>query len=314
MTRVIARRLVMGVALLFIVSAIAFLLVSFIPGDAASSILGPYASESQVDALRTEMGLDLPLWQQYANWLSGAVAGDLGTSILSPQPVADQLYKGVWVSLPLALGAVVFGMLIGVAIGTLAAVRGGLLARSLDTVALIGMALPAFWVALVLSSFFGVELGWFPATGFVSFTDSPAEWARSLTLPIVSLSIGGVAIIAKQTRDSVDDVLRRDFVDALRVGGIPRSRILFGHVLKNASIPIIAVTGNNFVAALGGAVLIESIFGLPGLGSIAVRATLTRDVPVIIGAAVFFCIIVIIVNLLLDIVYATINPKVKAKA
>ena len=308
---IVLRRLLIGVGLLFVVSAMAFALVSLIPGDAATAILGPYASTDSVDALRQQMGLNLPLWHQYVDWAGRAVRGDLGTSIMTSQPVTQQLDQGVLVSLPLALGAVVVSTVVGVASGTVAAVRGRFLARSLDAAGLVAMALPAFWVALILSNVFGVRLGWFPATGFVPFLDSPTQWARSLVLPVVSLSVGGVAIIAKQSRDAVDDVLHRDFVDVLRVEGISNRRILFRHVLKNAAIPVLSVSGTQFVASLGGAVLIENIFGLPGLGSMAVSATQNQDLPMIVGAAIYFCLVVIAVNLVLDLVYAAVNPKVQ---
>lgn len=314
MLRVIGRRLAMGVLLLLIVSALTLILVSLIPGDAATAILGPNASSAQVSELRRQLGLDLPLWQRYLDWLAGAVRGDLGTSIVSPQPVVTQLNQGLAVSIPLALGAVGVAWIIGTGLGVFAAAEGRWVSRALDVLALIGMALPTFWIALLLSNVFGVELKWLPATGFVPFADSPVDWARSLVLPIAALCVGGIAMVSRQTRDNVDDILGRDFVDALRVEGASARRILFGHVMRNAAIPSVAVIGALFVSALSGAVLVESVFGLPGLGSVAVRATMTRDVPVIVGASVYFCIIVIIVNLVLDIAYMFINPKVRARA
>jgi len=314
MLNIVVRRLVAGAALLVVVSALTFVLVALIPGDAASNILGPGASEAQLETLRHQLGLDLPLWQRYLDWAVAAVQGDLGTSIVSPQPVATQLGRGLEVSIPLAFGAVLVGSLIGVAVGVFAAVEGRWLSKALDVLVLVGMALPTFWVALLLSSVVGVQLGWLPATGFVSFDDDPVGWLRSLALPVAALCVGGIAMVSKQTRDSVDETLSRDFIDALRVEGASPRRILFGHVLRNAAIPTVAVLGALFISALSGAVLVESVFGLPGLGSIAVRATSTRDVPVIVGVAVYFCLVVIVVNLVLDVVYALINPKVRVRS
>ncbi len=314
MLKIILRRAAAGVVLLFAVSALTFTLVSLIPGDAASALLGPNASEQQLTALREQLGLNLPLWQRYFEWAVSAVQGDLGTSIVSPQPVATQLNRGLAVSIPLAFGAVVLASAIGTALGVYAATEGRWLSKALDVVALIGMGLPPFWIALVLSNVFGVELGWFPATGFVPFPDDPVLWAKSLVLPIAALCVGGIAMVSKQTRDSVDEVLSKEFVDVLRVQGLSPRRILFGHVLRNAAIPAIAVTGGLFVSTLSGAVLAESVFGLPGLGSIAVRATATRDVPVIVAVACYFCLIVIVVNLVLDAIYAFVDPKVRTRS
>ncbi|MFT4211287.1 MAG: ABC transporter permease [Microbacterium sp.] len=314
MWKIVLRRLIMGVVLLLVVSALIFVLVSLIPGDAAQAILGPNASEAQLEALRAQLHLDLPLWQRYLEWVTAALHGDLGTSTVTPQAVTVQLNKGLAVSVPLALGAVLISSLIGITLGTFAAVRGGALSRSLDIVALLGMALPTFWIALVFSNIFGVQLRWFPATGFTSFDDDPVAWLRSLVLPVAALCIGGIAGISRQSRDSIDDTLSREFVDALRVQGYSRRRILFGHVAKTAAIPTIAMIGGQFVTVISSAVLVESVFGLPGLGSIAIRATLNRDLPVIVAAAIYICLIVIVVNLVLDLVYAAINPKVRVKA
>lgn len=312
--RIITRRILIGIGLLFVVSALAFVLVSLIPGNAAESILGTSATPQQITQLNTQLGLNRPLWDQYWTWLTQALRGNLGDSILSPQPIAPELNKAALVSIPLAIGATIASMVIGTASGTLAAIRGGSVARALDGFGLIAMALPAFWIAIVLAQVFGVELGWFPATGLVPFSQSPADWLHSLVLPAAALCIGGIASVSKQTRDSVDDILRRDFVDVLKVDGISSRRILFHHILRNAAIPVIAVSGTQFIATLGGAVLIEAIFGLPGLGTLAVNATVNHDLPTIVGVAVYFCIAVVVVNLILDVVYALLNPKVRARA
>ncbi|WP_369033884.1 MULTISPECIES: ABC transporter permease [Streptomyces] len=215
------------------------------------------------------------------------------------------------VTLPLALGAVLVSVTVGVAGGTLAALRGGVVARLIDLGAMIGLALPSFWVALMLSQYFGVQLRWLPATGFTALSVSPADWLRSLLLPVIAVGIGGVATVAKQTRDSVDDVLRQQYVQALRIEGIPLRRVLPGHVLRNAAIPVLATGGTQFVAALGGTVIVENVFALPGLGSAVVQAAMEHDLPVIVGAAVYFCVIVVLANLLVDVLFALVNPKVR---
>jgi peptide/nickel transport system permease protein len=307
----IARRLALGVALLFVVSALTFVLVALIPGDPAHAILGNNATAAQYAMLDRQLGLDRPLWQQYATWAGHALQGNLGTSLVAPTPVAATLNADLSVTLPLAIGAALLSLAVGGALGLVAAMRGGWVARLVDLAGLIGLGLPSFWVALLLGEFFGVKLHLLPATGFVALGASPAGWARSLVLPVIALAIGGIAGISKQTRDSVDDVLRQEFVRALRVDGIPLRRVLVQHVLRNAAIPVLAVSGTQFVAVLGGAVIIENVFALPGLGSTVVQGAVEHDIPVIVGASVYFCALVIAVNLLIDVMFALVNPKIR---
>lgn len=312
--RLTLRRLAIGVVLLFVVSLLTFVLVSQIPGDAARSILGPTATPAEIDTLRAQLGLTKPVWSQYGAWLGAALHGDLGNSIISGQPIGPQLLQALQVTLPLAIGAVVVAMLVGGTIGVVAAVRGGWVARTLDVVALIALSVPAFWFAIILSSFFGLTLGILPAVGFTDFSTSPGAWALSFVLPIAAIALNGIAAVAKQTRDSVDEVLRMDFVDALRVQGISARKVMFGHVLRNAAIPVLAVSGTQFVATLGGVVVIESVFALPGLGTLAVTATTNHDLPAVTGAAVAFCVLVILINLVLDVLYGILNPKARRAA
>ena len=309
--RLIARRLIVGAVLLLVVSALTFVLVALIPGDPAHAILGDSASPAQYAALDRQLGLDRPLWLQYVTWAGHALRGNLGTSLVAPTPVAATLNADLSVTLPLAIGAAVLSLLVGGVLGVLAAVRGGWVARLIDLAGLVGLGLPSFWVALLLGEFFGVKLHLLPATGFVALGVSPAGWIRSLILPVAALSIGGIAGVSKQTRDSVDDVLRQEFILALRVDGIPLRRILFLHTLRNAAIPVLAVSGTQFVAVLGGAVIIENVFALPGLGSTVVGAAVEHDIPVIVGASVYFCALVIVVNLLVDVMFALVNPKIR---
>jgi len=311
MRRLILRRLGIGVVLVVVASAVTFVLIALVPGNAAQTILGASATPAQVAQLARELGLDRPLWAQYASWLGHALRGDLGTSLVSPQPVTATLDADLSVTLPLTIGAVGTSLVVGATLGTLAAVRGGAVARLIDLAAMAGLALPSFWIGLVLMELVAVKLRWLPATGFVALGASPLEWLRSLILPIATLAAGGVAAVARQTRDSVDDVLRQEFVTALRADGIPARQVLLGHTLRNAAIPVIAVSGTQFVAALGGAVVIENVFALPGLGSTVVQAATDHDLPLIMGAAVYFCVLVVIASLLVDVAYSLINPKVR---
>jgi peptide/nickel transport system permease protein len=311
MNRLIIRRLGIGVVLVLVASAVTFMLIALVPGNAAQAILGDSATPAQVAQLTRQLGLDQPLWAQYASWLGHALRGDLGTSLITPQPVTAILNADLSVTLPLTIGAVLTSLVVGAALGTLAAVRGGAIARLIDLAAMAGLALPSFWIGLVLMELVAVKLRWLPATGFVALGVSPLGWLRSLILPVATLAAGGVAAVARQTRDGVDDVLRQEFVIALRADGIPARRVLVRHTLRNAAIPVIAVSGTQFVAALGGAVVIENVFALPGLGSTVVQAATDHDLPLIMGAAVYFCVLVVLASLLVDIAFSLVNPKVR---
>ena len=308
----ILRRLAWSVPLLLVASAISFVLVSLVPGDAARTILGPDATEAQYAALRTELGLDRSLPERYWDWLRGALQGDLGSSTFNSEPVTAMLSGRVAVTLTLIGAAVLFAGAAGVGLGVLAAVRGGRLGRGVELFALLGLALPSFWVGLVLVALFAVALPLFPATDLVPFGEDPLGWARSLVLPVTTISLGVAAIVAAQVRDAMLDALNRDFVRVLRANGIPRRSIVFKHALRNAGIGVLTVLGVVFTGLLASTVLVENVFTLPGLGALAVRATLDHDLPVVQGVVVVLTLVVIAVNLLVDIAYGLLDPRVRA--
>lgn len=317
MARLIAYRLATGVLLLLVVSFMTFALVALIPGDPAADILGSSASPSQYAALDASLHLNAPLFVQYGDWLGNAVQGNLGTSLTTSQSVVSVLNAGLVVTLPLVIGATLIGSVLGIAFGVLAATRGRVLARMLDILALIGLSTPNFWIALVLVEYVlapAVTHGILPNQSYVPFSSSPTQWFGTLLLPMIALAVAGVAAVAKQTRDAVDDVLGRPYIEALRVDGIPARRILFRHVLRNAAIPVVAVIGGQFVGALGATVIIENIFALPGLGRTVIEDTSSHDLPVVAGAAVYFCALVVIVNLLVDLAYRALNPRAAVAA
>jgi peptide/nickel transport system permease protein len=309
--RIVVRRLLWAVPLVLGVSLVVFVLASLVPGDPARTILGESATPEAVAALQTELGLDRPWYEQYLTWLGGLVHGDLGTSVFTGEPVTAALNSRLAVTLALVLVTVVVCTVVGVAIGMAGALRGGVLARVLDVVSLFGIALPSFWVALVLVSLFAVKLRWFPATGYVSPDVSLGGWASSLVLPVVSLGLLGISVIAKQTRDAAMTVLDSDYVVVLRANGLPESRLVLGHVLRNASIPVVSAIGVVFVGSLDATVFVENVFVLPGLGSRATQATVDHDVSVILGIGVYFTLVVVLVNLLVDVAYGLLDPKVR---
>ncbi|MEU6284776.1 ABC transporter permease [Streptomyces sp. NPDC047028] len=310
--RLVVRRLLSSAPLLFLVSALTFVLVSLVPGDPARTIVGQHATVEQYEAVRAQLGLDQPLPVQYWHWLVRVFHGDLGTSLFSGEPVTSVLDNRLPVSLSLILAGTLVSGILGLLLGLLSARRGGLLVRAVDALALLGLAVPAFWFALVLIAVGAVRLRWFPVTGYVPFADDPAGWARSLVLPVLSLSLSAVAIIAKQTRDSVLDTFGRDFIRVMQANGFSRRSILYRHVLRNAALPLVTVLGVVLVSLLAAAVFVETVFAMPGLGSLTQQATVQHDIPVIQGAVLYITVLVVLVNLLVDLAYSRLDPRVRA--
>lgn len=307
---IIVRRLLLSVPLLFLVSLISFVLASIGPGDVAGVILSTGATEERRAQVIEQLGLDRSLPEQYWSWLTNALSGDLGTSLFSGESVTGMLSNRVPVTLSLTLLTLVLSVTVGIALGVASAIRGGAVARVLDSIALVAMAVPSFWFAAILVYVFVIALPWFPASGYVPFGDSPSLWLKSLALPVFCLATSAVAGLALQMRGQMTATFQSDYVRALRANGLPTRSVLYRHVLKNASGPVITVSGLLVVTLLGGTVLMETIFGMAGLGTLAVQATARHDLPVIQGVVVYFTVIVIIVNLLTDLAQAALNPRV----
>ncbi|SOE07514.1 ABC transporter permease [Streptomyces sp. Ag109_G2-15] len=310
--RPVVRRLLSSTPLLFLVSALTFVLVSLVPGDPARTIVGQHATVEQYETVRRQLGLDEPLPVQYWHWLARVFHGDLGTSLFSGEPVTSVLNNRLPVSLCLITAGTMVSGILGVLLGLLSARHGGLLVKAVDVLALVGLAVPAFWFALVLIAVGAVRLRWFPVTGYVPLADDPVEWGRSLVLPVLSLSLSAVAIIAKQTRDSVLDTFGRDFIRVMQANGFSRRSILYRHVLRNAALPLVTVLGVVLVSLLAAAVFVETVFAMPGLGSLTQQATVQHDIPVIQGAVLYITILVVLVNLLVDLAYSRLDPRVRA--
>lgn len=311
MLRLILRRVLISIPLILVVTFITFLLQSLAPGDTARAILGLNYTPEAYARLVQELGLDRPLLVRYADWLGSAVLGDLGTSPVSGLSVAGEIGHRLGVTISLMIGTTAVALILGVALGVVSAVRGGWLGKLVDVVSLAGFSLPNFWLGLVFVTVFAVLLRWLPATGYVSISSSPTKWIVALILPVATLAAGAIAIVAKQTRDSMRESLGRPFILALRANGVPRSSIILRHSLRNAAIPIVTVLGLMFVGLSSGTVLIEAVFAMPGLGGLAVQATTQRDVPMIQGVALTFTLIVVLVNLVVDLAYGWLNPKVR---
>lgn len=311
MLRLVGRRLAIAIPVLLVVSMLTFALLHLGGGNAVFAILGPEVTPHQEALVRGRLGLDAPLVDQYWNWLTGVLHGDFGTSFQYGQSVGSLIVQRLGVTLALVAGATLVSAVVGVAFGVLSAIHKNRLGPLVSALSLIGYAIPSFWLALLLVSQFAVGLGLFPATGIPSLWGSPGEWLRSLALPVAALAFSGIAVITKQTRDAMLDVLGRGFVRNLRANGIPERSIVLKHGLRNASVQVLTVVGLVFVGLLGGTVVIESVFALPGLGTLAVEAAGTHDLPLVQGVTICFAVIVVVVNLLVDVLYGWLNPRVR---
>lgn len=307
----IVKRLASALLLLVAITAVAYGLIYSGGAEVSRSILGELATDEQIAAKNVELGLDQPLVVQYGTWLGNALKGDLGRSWFSSERVSEAVYGRLGVTLSVVSVAILICTVISVALGAFAAIKRGWWDRAVQIVSVIGEALPNFWVGLLLVATFAISIRLFPATGFVPFTRSPLGWASSIALPVTALVIGGVASAAAQVRGALIDILNRDYVRTLRARGLPESRVIFRHALRNAAPAAITVLSLQFIGMIGGAIMIEKVFALPGMGSLAVDATIRGDTPVIMGVLITMAVIVVIVNLTVDLANAWINPKAR---
>ncbi|QZY30453.1 ABC transporter permease [Nocardioides coralli] len=306
----VLRRLAFGVSLILFATTLTFFLVYSDSSTIARNILGENASRAQVEARAAELGLDRPLLVQFLDWLRSAVTGDLGTSYFTTESVSAILVTRAPVTLSIVLGGVLVTALLSVALGMLAAVRRGWIDRAVQVLSVTGMSLPNFWVGLMLVVLFAVTWQLFPATGYVSPDLSVTGWLASIALPVAALALSGVAAATQQVRGAVIDVLEADYIRTLRSRGLSERSILFRHALKNAASPGLTVLSLQFIGLLGGAIVIEKVFALPGLGSTAVESTIQGDIPVLLGVVAVTVVIVVVVNLVIDLANGWVNPKV----
>lgn len=311
MLKFLGQRLASGLVLVVVVSAVSFWLVYLGSGDIARTIVGDGATDAQVALKAEELGLDQPIIVQFGAWLSSAVRGDFGVSWFSNQEISTLVAAKLPVTLSIAAAGTLVSAAIGSVLGAFAALRRGWLDRVLQIIAIVGFALPGFWFALVLVATVAVQVSIFPATGYIPLTSSPVGWAASLVLPVASLAIGVTAAIAQQVRSALIDVLRQDYIRSLRSRGLSEGQVVVKHALRNAAPAALTVLSLQFINLLGGAVIIERIFALPGLGQMTLDATVQGDVPAIMALLVFTVLIVVSVNLVLDVAYGWLNPKVR---
>lgn len=307
------KRLLTLIATLASASALVFVVLEILPGDAALIMMGPDAAPEAVRALAAKLGLDQPALQRYAQWVGGLLSGELGDSYAYSSPVAELIAERLTVTVPLALMSMLLTSVLALVIGVYAASHHNRIGDvGLMGLTQLGIAIPNFWFAIVLILLFAVHLQWFAAGGFPGWSEDPAQAFKALLLPAISLAVVQSAILARITRSAVLDVLREDYVRTARSKGLSLRATLWGHVLRNALIPVVTIMGLQFANLLAGTIVVENVFYLPGLGRLIFQSIANRDVIVVRNCVMLLAAMVIVVNFVVDVLYAVIDPRVKA--
>jgi peptide/nickel transport system permease protein len=314
MTLFLAKRIGIGLLTLLVASAVVFAVMEVLPGDPARLMLGMNATPEALEALRNQMGLNAPLLERYLAWVGGMLTGDFGRSFTYRAPVMDLIAERAVVSLPLALIALTLSTAIAIPVGIFAAARRGRLG---DTVSMgaaqVGVAIPNFWFALLLIYVFAVWLRLVPAGGFPGWSGGIWPGLKALILPAVALALPQAAILARVTRSAMLEVLGEDYIRTARAKGMPRRKVLWRHALRNAMIPVLTILGLQFAFLLAGTIIIENVFYIPGLGRLVFQAITQRDLIVVEGVIMLLVASVVLVNILVDIAYALVDPRLRAR-
>ena len=296
---------------LIVASIVIFATVEIVPGDPASFMLGMNAQEDTVAALREQLGLNVPVWQRYITWVGGLLSGDFGTSYTYRTPIADMIGDRLWISLPLALFALTLSTVIAFPAGILAATRRG---SATDVTVMgftqLGVAIPNFWFAMLMVLAFAINLRWFSAGGFPGW-DNPLLAMKALTLPAIALALPQASILARVMRSALLDTLTEDYIRTARAKGLTRRQTLWRHALRNALIPVLTIIGLQFSFLIAGAIIIENVFFLPGLGRLVFQAISQRDLIVVESVVMLLVFAVILVNFAVDIAYAVVDPRLR---
>lgn len=310
----VLRRIGGGVAVLWLVTLVTFGLVQLIPGDAAEAAAGDYATAHDVEVIRHQLGLDQPLLNQYWTWLTHVLQGNLGTSLQSGQPASEMILQAAPATFSLTGLAILFAIMVGVPAGTIAGLnQGRWLDRLVTATATVGIAMPSFVILMPLLYVFAQANHWLPATGYVPLSAGIGPWLSHLLLPAAALALAVAAELARHARGCVVDVMARPYIRTAEARGMTTLWLVRHHVLRNSAIPVVTVLGLEVGRLLGGAIVIESVSGISGLGSLAITAIRQRDYPTLQAFVLFVAVIIVVVNLIVDLAYAWINPKVRAQ-
>jgi peptide/nickel transport system permease protein len=309
-TRFAVERLLLTIPTLLAMSVFVFLLIRLVPGDPVRTMLGFRATPANVATIRHQLQLDQPLPSQYVNWLEGLLHGDLGRDYISHAPLSQLLGDALPVTLELTLLAMALALVVGLPLGVLAAAGRGPARRLTDAFVIVGISIPDFWLGTLLVLLFAATLVWLPPSGYVPFTSDPVANLRYMALPVVTLAVGEAAYILRTTRGAMEETLGAPFVTFLRAKGLSERSVVFRHALRNASVPIVTVVGIQFGVLLGGAIVIETLFSLPGVGRLTVTAIDQRNYTVVQGSVLVIATMFILVNLVTDLVYGWLDPRI----
>lgn len=308
----ILKRILSLIPVLFVVSLVIFMLIHITPGDPATVILGQEATEESLAELRAELGFDRPVYEQYIHWISSVLQGDFGTSYFMKEPVLQSIQEHLKPTISLAILAQIISLLIAIPLGIAAANRrGSLMDQSIMGGSLLGMSIPSFLLGLFLILFFGVKLGWLPVAGYQPLSAGLWTHLKYLIMPAISLGAIQAALIARMTRTSMLDVLNTNFIKTARAKGVKNRHIVYRHALRNAFLPILTVIGQTFGSLVAGAVVTETIFNIPGIGQMIINSVERRDYAVIQGVVLFVTLAYVFINLLIDLLYVVIDPRVR---
>jgi peptide/nickel transport system permease protein len=308
----IARRLLATIPVLLFVAVFVFMMLRLTPGDPAAVIAGDNATSEQVDQIRAKLGLDEPLVTQFRIWAGRALAGDFGESFFFKKTVAELIEQRIEPTLMLALCTIILAVLISVPIGVLAAARqGSWIDRTVMGFSVLGFSVPVFVIGYGLIYIFSIQLGWLPVQGYKRLSEGLGDFALRMILPSVTLAVVYVALISRITRASVIETLGEDYIRTARAKGLPARVVLLRHALRNAAVPIITVIGIGIALLIGGVVITESVYNIPGIGRLTVDAVLARDFPVIQIVIMMFSFVYVLVNLLIDLAYSVLDPRIR---
>ncbi len=312
MLRLLVARLLGAIPLMFMVGTLVFFMMQLNPVDPTAFLLGDDTTAETVERARESLGLNRPVLTQYVDWISNAATGDLGGSWFNGEEVTTLLKKRTLVTFSVALGAMAIAVVLGLTLGILAAIKAGRWQDRLVTVvSSLGIAVPNFWVAIILAAIFAVKLRWFPSIWTAGRTESLWGWVYTIILPCIALGTASSAAIARQARSAMIGVLQQDYIRTALAKGLPVRRVIFRHAMRNAAIPVVTLIGFQLSALIGGSIFVEFIFNIPGLGTLGVQAVQRNNMPVVLGFVMITTLVVVIANILLDMSYAWLNPKVR---
>jgi len=308
----LVKRLLATLPVLLVVALAVFMIVRLTPGDPAAIIGGDSATSADLERIREQLGLTQPLWVQFGLWAGNVLTGDFGFSYYLNRPVTDLIAQRIEPTLSLAGGTLLLAVCIAVPLGTIAAWRmGGWLDRSVMAFSVAGFSIPVFVVGYVLIYLLAMKLQWLPVQGYRRFDEGIGAWTQRLVLPCLTLAVTYVALLARVTRAAVSEALTEDYIRTARAKGISERLVLSHHALRNAAVPVVTIIGVSAALLLGGVVVTETVFAIPGLGQLTVDAVLNRDFPVLQGVVLFFALVYVVVNLLVDLSYLVLDPRIR---